>query len=104
MIASSVHSVCRPRFQAGHLELTPAVQALIRSGSFDLSHYLCRHLTGDWGDIDPSDRSANEQALLYGGPLLSSYCIAPDVNLRIVTKAGRLVTTASMQEVASVSG
>jgi hypothetical protein len=104
MIASAVHSTCRPRFQAGRLEMTPTVRTLIESGSFVLSDYLCRHLTGDWGDVDPSDRSANEHAILDGGALLSSYRVARDVTLRFITRADRSTTSAFMQEEASVPG
>jgi hypothetical protein len=94
MIASSVLSKCRPRFQAGCLVMTPAVEKLVEGGTLELPEYLCRHLACDWGEVSASDRRANDVALTGGGPLLSSYHIAPDVNLRFVTDAARLRTTA----------
>lgn len=98
MIACSVLSFCQPRFQAGCLSLTPAVQKLVQSGALALRDYLCRHLTGDWGNISPSDRRANEVAIRCGGPILSSYHIAPDVTLCIATQADRQATTAFLAD------
>lgn len=34
---------------------------------------LRRHLSGDWGDLDPNDAKANEQAIAHRDRLLSSY-------------------------------
>lgn len=94
MLASSVLSVCRPRFQAGHLITTPGVQRLIQDGKLDLMTYLRRHLNGDWGDLRDADRDANEEALHHGDRLLSVYRVSPDVKLYIVTESDREATTA----------
>ena len=34
---------------------------------------IARHVTGDWGDIDPEDRGLNEQALRRGSRIFSVY-------------------------------
>jgi hypothetical protein len=94
MLASSVLCVCRPRFQAGHLVMTPGVQRLIEDGKLDLMSYLRRHLSGDWGDLSDADRRANEDALRHGDQLLSVYRVSPDVKLYIITEADREATTA----------
>lgn len=74
--------------------MTPGVEKMVHSGSIILSDYLCRHLTCDWGDVNSTDRTANEHALSCGGPLLSAYRVGPELTLRFITEAGRLVTTA----------
>lgn len=94
MIASSVLSVCRPRFQAGRLLMTPGVQQLVHDGTLNLMRYLRRHLSGDWGDLSDSDRRANNVALRDRDRLLSSYQVTPEVKLWIITEADRQATTA----------
>ena len=98
MIASSVLSKCRPRFQAGCLVMTPAVEKLVEGGTLELRDYLCRHLACDWGEVSASDRKANDAALTGGGSLLSSYHVSPVVNLRFVTDAARVRTTAFLPD------
>jgi hypothetical protein len=53
---------------------------------------LARHLAGDWGDLGDEDKKANERALKDGDRLFSSYEIAPDTKLWIVTEADRSST------------
>jgi hypothetical protein len=33
----------------------------------------CRHLMGDWGDLDAENRAANDRAVKEGGRILSCY-------------------------------
>ena len=94
MLASSVLSVCRPRFQAGQLLMTPSVSDLVQHGALNLMNYLRRHLSGDWGDLSDSDRRANDAALRDGGQLLSAYQVTPTVRVWIITEANRQATTA----------
>jgi hypothetical protein len=94
MIASSVLSLCRPRFQAGRLSMTPGVQQLVHEGTLNLMPYLGRHLSGDWGDLSDADRRANDAAIRRGDRLLSSYQITPETTLWIITEADRAATTA----------
>ena len=51
-----------------------------------------RHAGGDWGDLDEYDTLANNDALLQGGRILSSYNIRGD-KLWIITDAERETTT-----------
>ena len=34
---------------------------------------ITRHVTGDWGDLDPEDRGLNERALRDGSRIFSAY-------------------------------
>lgn len=82
------------RFPTGHLVLTHSVNELARQGRLDPARYLARHLTADWGDLSDDDWAANDRALRTGEDrLLSSYQIAPDLTLWIITEWDRSVTT-----------
>ena len=82
------------RFPTGHLVATAGVDTLVREGRLIPAPYLRRHVNGDWGDVDDSERRQNDAALASGeGRLFSVYRIAPDLNLWIITEADRSVTT-----------
>jgi hypothetical protein len=89
----------KPKFDPGALLATPqALVALERHGK-DLQELLRRHLSGDWGDLGDDDRRLNDLALIDGSRLLSSYTIADDLTVWIITEAtddagNRLSTTA----------
>jgi hypothetical protein len=54
---------------------------------------LTRHLSRDWGQVPAHDAALNDEALVDGGRLLSSYQIAPGVRVWLITEADRSVTT-----------
>lgn len=82
-----------PCFMPGRLIMTEGIDALIHQGRLNPLPYLRRHLRADWGDLCESDRQQNNAALQSGDRLLSSYQIAPDVTLWIITEGDRSVTT-----------
>ncbi len=91
-----------PRFDLGVVNLSP------RIGNFrgDLDAFnafttvaLARHEHGDWGDLEASDAEANDQALIAGARLRSSYKLPQDLadnvgetHLDITTEANRSST------------
>lgn len=63
----------------------------------DIAEYLDRHRCGDWGLVSDDDKQANDNALEYGGKLLSAY----DVNgqrVWILTEWDRSYTTLMLPE------
>ena len=83
-----------PRFTAGQVVMTIGVDALVHRGRLNPAPYLRRHLSGDWGDLDKSDRRQNDAALQSGEErLFSSYELTPDLKLWIITEWDRSVTT-----------
>lgn len=90
--------VSQPRFPIGQLVVTAGVDELIRHGRLNPSAYLARHLSGDWGDLCDEDRHLNDAALKSGDRLLSSYRVAPDLKLWIITEWDRSVTTLLLPE------
>jgi hypothetical protein len=91
LLISTVPSV---RFSPGQIVVTAGVDALVRQGRLNPGVYLRRHLGGDWGDLDDSDRRLNDAALKSGDDrLFSSYQVRPDLKLWIITEWDRSVTT-----------
>jgi hypothetical protein len=66
-----------------------------------MSACLSRHISGDWGALDPEDIRANDTAAEEGRRILSAYPIDPaipspgygDNTLWIITEADRSTTT-----------
>ncbi|WP_046482686.1 hypothetical protein [Pseudomonas veronii] len=82
------------RFSPGDIVLTAGVADLVQQGRLNPNPYLRRHLGGDWGDLDKCDRQQNDAALASGEDrLFSSYKLAHDLKLWIITEWDRSVTT-----------
>ncbi|WP_110972548.1 hypothetical protein [Pseudomonas huaxiensis] len=96
----AIHSSAQhlPLFPIGALICTASVDTLIREGRVDPLLYVCRHVSGDWGDLCEEDRHANTSAVELGNRILSSYQIAPDLKIWVITEADRSVTTILLPE------
>lgn len=84
------------RFPLGALYMTPRVQESIPPS--ELLQALRRHASGDWGDIDPEDRGANDRSLQDGSRLLSVYHAKDTTKFWIITEADRSSTTVLLPE------
>ena len=78
-------------FQYGRLVSTPGAIAFCEQNKINLISLVRRHLQGDWGDLCDDDKKANEQALIDGTRLLSSYEF-PEGNVWVITEADRSST------------
>ena len=75
------------KFLLGRVVATPAaLQAVEESGQTPAS-FLNRHASGDWGEVDAEDWQLNDQALVDGSRLLSSYRTLKGKKLWIITEA-----------------
>ncbi|HBP5443623.1 TPA: hypothetical protein ACKP1S_002850 [Pseudomonas aeruginosa] len=82
------------RFSPGQVVMTIGVDELVKQGQLNPVSYLRRHLDGDWGDLDDSDRRQNDVAMKSGDDrLFSSYQVTPGLKLWIITEWDRSVTT-----------
>ncbi len=79
-------------FPLGQMLMTPGVGEQVPPS--ELLQALRRHARGDWGDLDPEDRAANDRALKEGARLLSAYHSKAGVKFWIITEADRSATTA----------
>ena len=83
----------KPLFTPGLVVATPGALAAIGISGDDLSIYLSRHQSGDWGDIDARDRNENQLSLEHGSRLMSVYTLnITGVRIWIITEADRSTT------------
>jgi hypothetical protein len=59
----------------------------------DVQRSIARHAKGDWGDLEPHDRTENELSLKQGFRLLSMYTDRSGTKFYVITEADRSVTT-----------
>jgi hypothetical protein len=79
-------------FPLGKVSLTHGVNNLIQGQHEVLNSFLKQHVSGEWGTLDEEDKLSNENALKYGGRLLSVYELH-EVMIWIVTEADRSCST-----------
>lgn len=77
----------------GQVTATSTVLSIL--GKDNVLHLLRRHARKDWGDVDEMDWYQNEQALLMGGRIVSSYHIE-DEAVFVITEVDRSYTTIMM--------
>ena len=75
----------------GRTVATPAALAAVAHP--DIVAALRRHAAGDWGDVTPDDRAANDDALRSGERILSVYRSAAGTTFWVLTEADRSATT-----------
>jgi hypothetical protein len=79
-------------FLPGIIVATPAAIDAFDGANEDPSVYFNRHLSGDWGDLDESDKIQNEIALQSDARILSAYNLADGSRIWIITEADRSST------------
>ena len=80
-------------FDTGFITRTPAALVALMSAQVTEYSLIERHQSGDFGDLSPEDWSANERAVADGGRVFSSYRVAPDTKVWVITEADRSSTT-----------
>ncbi len=88
--------LCTAKFRVGRIVAT--ANAVRQLSQEDVLMALSRHQSGDWGDVNAHDRTANEQALRSGLRLLSAYMSSTGSRFWIITEADRSMTTVLMPE------
>lgn len=85
-------------FFLGRTVATPA--ALDVLNPMQINTLLFRHQNGDWLDMDPDDKAANELALNPDDPgrVFSSFKIGGDLHIWVITEHDRSVTTVLLPE------
>jgi len=84
------------KFSMGRLLMTRGVNDRVADDvefAEFVSRNLTRHAKGDWGDLCPEDKAANNRALIHGGRLLSAYEKDGLPKVWIITEADRSATT-----------
>ena len=83
-------------FRLGRIVATP--NALHSITHEDILCGIQRHQRGDWGDLSQEDSEANDQALVNGTRILSSYTATNGTKFWIITESDRSVTTVLLPE------
>ena len=92
----SVDTTRRVRLPLGHTVITRG--ALNALDGEDVLAGIARHASGDWGDICPEDKQANDDALQVDARLLSAYHSTDGLKFWIITEADRSITTVLLPE------
>jgi hypothetical protein len=90
-----VIAIGRPKFRLGEIVITAAAEAQLDPA--EVEHGICRHVSGDWGDVCPEDARANEDALKDGDRLMSVYGVGGKT-FCIITEWDRSITTVLMPD------
>ena len=80
-----------PKFRLGQLCITPAASQAVPPQ--EVLEAVARHASGDWGQLDPHDWQANEDALRQGGRLFSVYATRQGQKFYVITESDRRTTT-----------
>lgn len=88
----------RTTFNLGQLVATPAALDALSANGQRAEQFLVRHVYGDWGDLDPPDKQANDHARKSGGRLLSAYTLGDGQKLWIIPEADRRSTCLLLPE------
>lgn len=90
---SSPNAVPLPApFALGQIVATPGALRLLEQHAIAPLTLLARHASRDWGIVPAEDAAANEQALLNGERVLSSYPVG-DGRVWIITEWDRSIST-----------
>jgi hypothetical protein len=76
-----------PLFSLGRIVATPAALALLEKNDVQPATLLQRHVHGDWGDMDRSDRSANDASVKDGSRIFSAYLLNKTDKVWVITEA-----------------
>ena len=80
----------------GRLLSTPgAIDAMAMAGQEPME-LIIRHRTGDWGEVDAEDWTANDQAIVDGERVLSAYTLQGGARVWIITEADNSVTNVEL--------
>ena len=83
----------KPLFLLGQVILTSGANALMSEGKIDVNNLINRHISGDWGDMCEEDIESNNDAIIHGDRILSSYLTSSSQKVWIITEYDRSVTT-----------
>ena len=84
-----IRSAGNPKYALGRIIATPGALEALEKNNQSPAEFLQRHVRCDWGDVCEEDAELNNQALIDGSRLLSSYCLQDGTKLWVITEADR---------------
>ncbi len=89
----------KPKFSLGECVATLGALAAFEQTGENITTFLARHQSGDWGDVlDEHDMQENDISLQRGCRLLSAYHLANGTTVWIITEADRASTCVLLPE------
>jgi hypothetical protein len=87
-------------FPTGDVYMTPGASRLFITTEYRPEDFLARHITGDWGDLCEEDTQANDQAVIEGTRIFSSYKVEAQgfEKVWVITEWDRSSTTFLLPE------
>ena len=77
-----------PKFTTGVILATPGATAAFDRTGHTPFEFLQRHVNGDWGsELCEEDRQANDQALVDGSRLLSTYRLKDGTKIWLIAES-----------------
>jgi len=80
-------------FQLGQVLSTPGALQALTENHVETISLLHRHALGDWGILEAEDKALNDQAVIEGDRILSSYQLPDGQKVWIITEWDRSATT-----------
>jgi len=80
-------------FDTGFIVRTHGAIAALMAAQVSESSLIQRHTSGDFGQLCPEDQEQNRHAIAQGGRVMSSYELATQTKVWVITEADRSVTT-----------
>lgn len=77
----------KPLFKLGQVVSTPGALDVMTALQVAPAQLLYRHLHGDWGDMSPDDKKANEDAIKHGDRIFSAYELGEGYKIWVITEA-----------------
>jgi hypothetical protein len=82
----------KPLFKLGRVVLTPGAAEVLDASDQSPWTFLIRHMSGDWGELDPGDKKLNDEAVREGSRIMSVYLAANGSKLWVISEADRSST------------
>ena len=87
-------AINKPRFPLGQVVATPAALEALKDSGQSANDFIHRHAVLDQGELCDEDHQANNDSLLEGGRVLSSFLLRDgETKLWLITEADRSSTT-----------
>lgn len=80
-------------FPPGQIVITIGAADAFMKGAGSPESFLLRHLSGDWGELEPEDVAENNLSVREGYRILSAYTTKGGTKIWIITEADRSSTT-----------
>jgi len=87
-----------PLFPLGQIVATPGALAALERAQPPPTCFLARHVSGDWGELEPTDVAENQYGIAHGFRFLSSFHTKAGEKPWIITEADRSATTLLLPE------